>query len=146
MILQETLCSQETWTGPDGQIVYPLAIVHKGAVLGINTVIGSHCFIECGAIIGKNVTVKNGCMIWEGVTIGDGCFIGPGVIFTNDRRPKSPRAFPERYKDKHWLERTWVGDYASIGAGCLIAPGVKIEPWAKIPIGTIVLEDWKFKE
>ena len=144
MIIEHDICYHTVWRHPSGIVVYPFAVVQANADIGANTHIGSHCFIESGATIGKNVTIKNGCMIWAGVTIEDDCFIGPGVIFTNDARPQSPRAFPERYANptKPWRLRTVVGKASSIGAGCLLAPGIIVRANSKIPMGTLVKEDW----
>jgi UDP-3-O-[3-hydroxymyristoyl] glucosamine N-acyltransferase len=138
MRFEQDVCDAVIWRHHSGVIVYPFAVVQAGADVGKNVHIGSHSFIEAGAVIGDNVTIKNGCMIWDGVIIEDDCFIGPGVIFTNDARPQSPRAFPERYKNKDWLLRTVVGARTSIGAGCIIGPAVSIVPNSRIRIGTVL--------
>ena len=142
MLIDLDIGHHSVWRHHSGVVVYPFSIVQELADIGENTHIGSHCFIEAGAVVGKNVTIKNGCMIWAGVTIEDDCFIGPGVIFTNDARPQSPRAFPERYANKSWRLPTVIGKASSIGAGCLIAPGLIVRANSKIPMGTIVKEDW----
>ena len=141
MLITANIGNHCIWSNSSGIVVYPFTVVKAGADIGENTHIGSHCFIESGAVIGKNVTIKNGCMIWDGVTIEDNCFIGPGVIFTNDAAPMSPRAFPASYQTKGWLKYTIVGSNTSIGAGCIIAPGITISACSRIPMGTVVKTD-----
>jgi acetyltransferase-like isoleucine patch superfamily enzyme len=78
------------------------------------------------------------------VTIASDVFLGPGVIFTNDQHPRSPRmagvdAVRARYADKkNWLLKTKVGRGASLGAGCIILPGLKIGNHALIGAGAVV--------
>ncbi len=139
------LCESDA-VGP-GTRVWAFAQVMKGAVIGESCNIGGHAFIEAGARIGSRVTIKNGVMIWNGIEIEDDAFIGPGVIFTNDRRPRSPRAGDEpgitrRYADTSgWLLRTRVSRGASLGAGSVIGPGLTIGTWAMVGAGSLVTRD-----
>jgi UDP-2-acetamido-3-amino-2,3-dideoxy-glucuronate N-acetyltransferase len=126
-----------------GTRVWAFAHVMKGASIGRNCNVGDHAFIESGAKVGDGVTIKNGVTIWEGVTIGDGAFLGPCVVFTNDLRPRSPRArgADARYSSKDWLVRTKVGEGASLGANATVVCGVRIGKFAMIGAGTVVTAD-----
>ena len=123
--------------------VWAFAHIMAGARLGRRCVVGDHAFIEGGVVVGDDVTIKNASLLFEGVTIADGVFIGPGVRFTNDARPRSPRAefARRRYETRDWLLPTYVGTGASIGAGAIILPGVKIGIFSMVAAGSVVARD-----
>jgi UDP-2-acetamido-3-amino-2,3-dideoxy-glucuronate N-acetyltransferase len=126
-----------------GTRIWAFAHVMKGAVIGRDCNIGDHAFIEGGARIGDRVTIKNQAMVWDGVEIGDDVFIGPGVAFTNDMWPRSQRlrlpAVAARYRERAgWLARTRVESGASLGARCVVLPGVRIGASAMIAAAAVV--------
>jgi acetyltransferase-like isoleucine patch superfamily enzyme len=127
-----------------GTRVWAFAHVLDGASIGRECNIGGHCYVESGAVIGDRVTVKNGNSIWDGVTLEEGVFVGPGVIFTNDRRPRSPRmpSAQERYATpSSWLVATRVRLGATIGAGAIVIAGVTIGEFAFVAAGALVTTD-----
>lgn len=114
--------------------VWQFSVVLKGAKIGANVNICSHCFIENDVTIGDNVTIKNGIYLYDGITLEDDVFIGPGVTFTNDKNPRSkvnPTAF----------QKTLVKKGASVGGGAVILPGITIGENAMIGAGSIVTKD-----
>jgi acetyltransferase-like isoleucine patch superfamily enzyme len=120
--------------------------VLAGARVGSNCNIGDHAFVEHGAVVGNNVTIKNHVCVWEGVTLEDDVFVGPAVIFTNDRRPRSPRmpAVEQRYASKsNWLVPTVVEHGASIGAGAIVLAGVRLGRYCLVAAGATVTRDVK---
>ncbi len=123
--------------------IWQFCHIMENVSIGLNCNIGSHCFIESGAIIGNNVTIKNGSMIWDGVTIDYNVFIGPNVNFINDLCPRSPRLaiVRKRYSDKSWLLSTEVEQGASIGAGAIIVPGLKIGEFSMVGAGSVVTKN-----
>lgn len=126
-----------------GTRVWAFAHVMKGAVIGTHCNVGDHAFVENGAKVGNGVTIKNNVVVWEGVTVKDYAFLGPCCVFTNDRRPRSPR-FPGgrvRYQDKSWLAPTVVGKGASIGANATVVCGVTIGEFAMVGSGAVVTTD-----
>lgn len=137
----------ETTEIGDGTRIWAFAHVMDGTRIGRDCNIGDHTFVEAGASVGDRVTVKNGVMVWAGVTVDDDVFIGPGVIFTNDRYPRSPRlagvaTVAHRYaKQERWLVRTFVARGATIGAGAVVSPGVRIGEFAMIAAGAVVARD-----
>jgi UDP-2-acetamido-3-amino-2,3-dideoxy-glucuronate N-acetyltransferase len=133
----------ETTRIGEGTRVWAFAHVMKGASIGRDCNVGDHAFIEAGARVGHGVTIKNGVTIWEGVTVGDFAFLGPCVVFTNDLRPRSPRAprAGARYRAKEWLVRTRVGKGASLGANATVVCGVRIGDHAMVGAGTVVTAD-----
>jgi UDP-2-acetamido-3-amino-2,3-dideoxy-glucuronate N-acetyltransferase len=138
------LCESDE-VGP-GTRIWAFAHVMKGAVVGRDCNISDHVFIETGARIGDRVTIKNQVMVWRGVEIGDDVFVGPGACFTNDAYPRSPRmalpAVAARYSDEtRWLLRTRVETGATLGAGCLVLPTVKIGAYAMVAAGAVLTRD-----
>jgi UDP-2-acetamido-3-amino-2,3-dideoxy-glucuronate N-acetyltransferase len=134
----------ESTTVGEGTRIWAFAHVMQGAVVGKSCNIGEGTFVESGAVLGDRVTVKNQCLIWDGVHLGDDVFVGPAVVFTNDRMPRSPR-MPEvvtRYqKTANWLEATHVERGASLGAGAVILPGIRIGQYAMIAAAALVTRD-----
>jgi UDP-2-acetamido-3-amino-2,3-dideoxy-glucuronate N-acetyltransferase len=126
-----------------GTRVWAFTHILKGARIGENCNIGDHCYIEGSVQVGNGVTVKNGISLWDGVTLEDGVFVGPSVVFTNDRRPRSPRN-PEamhRYANTDWLLETFVRRGATLGAGAVILPGLTIGEFALVAAGAVVTGD-----
>jgi len=126
-----------------GTTIWAYAHILPGARIGNNCVISDHTFIEGGVAIGDAVTIKNACLIFDGVTISGGAFIGPGVRFTNDARPRSPRAAfaKSRYRNRDWLLQTHVGCGASLGAGVVVLAGTQIGDYAMVGAGSVVTRD-----
>ena len=91
-----------------------------------NCVIGDECNIGAFVEIGPGVKIGNG------VRIGAHCFIGPGCVFTNDRYPPGSR--------DNW-EKTTIKKGASLGAGCVILPGVIVGAKVSVGAGTVIAKD-----
>ena len=124
---------QSTQVG-SGTRIWQYTVVLAGAVIGRDCNICSHCFIENDASIGDRVTVKSGVQVWDGVRLQDDVFVGPNASFTNDRHPKSRNAGFVR-------EETVVERGASIGAGAVILPGIRIGAGATVGAGAVVTRD-----
>ena len=126
--------------------VHPEAIVHdtakvwaftticEGVHIGRNSVIGTHCYIGRGTTLGEGVHIQTGVFLPNNSTIEDFAFIGPNVTFTDDRYPRSGNA-------AYFAEPPVVQRGASIGAGAVILPGVKIGAAAMIGAGAVVTKD-----
>src|SRR5262245_32463862 len=126
-----------------GTRIWAFTHILNGASIGANCNIGGHCYIEASARVGDAVTVKNGVSLWDGVTLEDGVFVGPSVVFTNDRRPRSPRnvEVAHRYEETDWLLETVVGRGATLGAGAVVLPGLTIGEFAFAAAGALVTAD-----
>jgi len=101
--------------------------------IGKNCKIDAFVFIEGGVEIGDNVKIRAFTFMPEGVKIEDEVYIGPRVIFTNDKYPRA--------RGKWRLLRTIVRKGASIGAGCIILPGVTVGKYSLIGAGSVVTND-----
>ncbi|MCG9696681.1 sugar O-acetyltransferase [Shewanella sp. Isolate11] len=95
---------------------------------GINTMIGSHVFINF------NFTLLD-C---APVTIGDHVFIGPNVQLYTAHHPLDAAT-----RDQHigWAEPITIGCHVWIGGGCIILPGVTIGDGAVVGAGSVVTKD-----
>jgi UDP-2-acetamido-3-amino-2,3-dideoxy-glucuronate N-acetyltransferase len=117
-----------------GTRIWQFVVVLKGAVIGEDCNICSHCLIESDVIIGDRVTIKSGVQLWDGLRIADDVFVGPNATFANDKQPKS--------RNRHFqLLETVIEKCASIGAGATILPGVKIGENAMVGAGAVVTKD-----
>ena len=114
-----------------GTRVWQFVVILPGARIGNDCNICSHCLIESDVVIGDRVTVKSGVQLWDGLRVGDDVFIGPNASFTNDRFPRSKQR-PEKYLE------TVVEQGASIGAGAVVLPGIRIGSNAMVAAGAVV--------
>jgi acetyltransferase-like isoleucine patch superfamily enzyme len=117
-----------------GTKIWAFVHVLPGAVIGSDCNICDRTFIEGDVRIGDRVTIKCGVSVWNGLTVENDVFIGPNAVFTNDLRPRSrirPAAYP----------RTRLMEGCSLGANCVILPGLTIGRWAMIGAGAVVTHD-----
>ncbi len=111
--------------------IWQYTVVLTGAVIGENSNINAHCFIENKVTIGNNVTIKCGVYLWDCITIEDDVVIGPNATFVNDLNPRS-----KRYPDIR--PETYIKKGASIGANATILGGITIGEYAIIGAGSVV--------
>jgi acetyltransferase-like isoleucine patch superfamily enzyme len=124
---------QTTQVG-DGSKLWQFVVVLPGARIGAGCTVCSHCFIENDVVIGDRVTIKNGVQLWDGLRVGDDVFIGPNVTFTNDHYPVSGNR-------NFQVLNTVIEEGASIGAGAVILPGLRIGRRAFVGAGAVVTKD-----
>ena len=118
----------------EGTRIWAFAHVLPGATIGHDCNVCDHVFIENDVVVGDRVTIKCGVQLWDGVRLADDVFVGPNATFTNDPFPRS-RVHPETFST------TVVGPGASLGAGCVILPGVTIGRRAMVGAGAVVTKD-----
>lgn len=117
-----------------GTRIWQYVVVLPGARIGADCNICSHCFIENDVIVGDRVTVKCGVQLWDGLRVRDDVFIGPNVTFTNDDYPRAGNP------DFVALQ-TVIEERASIGAGAILLPGLRIGRGAMVAAGAVVTKD-----
>lgn len=125
----QALCESEKVGA--GTRVWAFAHILPGAVIGADCNICDHVFIENDVEVGDRVTVKCGVQLWDGLRLADDVFVGPNVSFSNDRYPRS------RHHDRP-VEVTLVERGASIGAGAVVLPGLRIGSQALVGAGAVV--------
>jgi UDP-2-acetamido-3-amino-2,3-dideoxy-glucuronate N-acetyltransferase len=116
----------------EGTVVHDQVNLYK-CKIGKNCKIDAFVYIEEGVVVGDNCKIRPFVFIPTGVTIESNVFIGPNVTFTNDKFPK--------VKGKWALVRTLVKSGASLGANCVILPGVTVGKEALIGAGSVVTKD-----
>lgn len=126
----------------EGSIIWHLAQVREGAVLGKRCVVGRGAYVGSGVTIGDNCKVQNYALLYEPATLGDGVFIGPAVVLTNDTYPRAVNPDGTAKSASDW-EATGVtiGEGASIGARSVCVAPVSIGPWALVAAGSVVVRD-----
>lgn len=118
-----------------GTKVWQFASVIRGAVVGKDCNIAS-CAILDGAHVGDGCAIGHGAQLHPGTKIGNRVFVGPGAIFCNDMWPSVGK---EGFALGGWT--VIVEDDASIGAGAIILPGVRIRKGSMVAAGACVDRD-----
>lgn len=111
--------------------IWQYVVILPDARIGDDVNICAHCLIENDVVIGDRVTVKSGVQLWDGLRIEDDVFIGPNVSFANDKFPRSKVM-------RQSVTPTVLESGASIGAGAVILPGIKIGRNAMVGAGAVV--------
>jgi acetyltransferase-like isoleucine patch superfamily enzyme len=126
----------------NGTVVWGLAQVREGAVLGAECVIGRGAYIGAGVRIGDRVKVQNLAQVYEPAVVGDGVFIGPGAILTNDEYPRAIRPDGSRVAADHWQPvGVTLRRGCSVGAGAVCVAPVVVGAWAMVAAGAVVVHD-----
>ena len=120
--------------GVDVKIVEPVNLY--GCELGDRVFVGPFVEIQRGAVIGADSRVQSHCFICDLVTIGERCFIGHGVMFTNDL---FSHGGPAR-GDRTLYRETDIGNDVSLGSNATILP-VKIADGCVVGAGAVVTKD-----
>lgn len=110
------------------------ACVMSGTVLDAGVSIGRHSEIGRDCRIGEGTRIGYGVFLPNRTVIGRYVFIGPNVTFTDDKHPSVIKAL---YRPAPCV----VEDSASIGAGAVILPGVRIGQGAMVGAGAVVTKD-----
>jgi len=116
----------------EGTVVHDQVNLYK-CKIGKNCKIDAFVYIEEGVIIGNNCKIRPFVFIPSGVTIEDDVFLGPNVTFTNDKYPK--------VKGDWDLLKTQIKSGASLGANCVIIPGVTVGKGALVGAGSVVTKN-----
>lgn len=125
-----------------GTSIWNQCQIRENAQIGANCILGKDSYVDFGVSIGDRVKIQNGALIYHGAEIESGVFIGPQVILANDRYPRAINPDGTLKGDGDWDVGLTVIRYgASIGAGAIVLPGVKIGEFALVAAGAIVTRD-----
>lgn len=126
----------------DGAQIWHQAQVREGASIGRNCIVGKGVYVDFDVQIGDNCKLQNGAFLYHGATLEDGVFVGPGAILTNDRQPRAINPDGSLKAADDWqVGPILIGYGASIGAGCIVLPGVVVGRFAMAAAGAIVTRD-----
>lgn len=131
-----------TFVDPSAKVPASTSVWHFARVLA-DVVIGQHCSIGGGTEIGRGSTIGDysrigaNCFLPPNAKIGQYVFVGPGCVFTDDRYPRVPAPGDPPYDARPPI----IEDGASIGAGAVILPGIRIGMGARVAAGSVVTHD-----
>lgn len=126
----------------EGTQIWHQAQVREDAMIGRHCILGKGVYVDFGVQIGDHCKLQNGASIYHGATLADGVFVGPGAILTNDRLPRAINPDGSLKSDADWqVGAISVGRGASLGAGCIVLPGVSIGEFALVAAGAVVTHD-----
>ena len=125
-----------------GSLVWHLAQVREGAVVGEECIIGRGAYIGPGTRLGNRCKVQNYSLLYEPAVLEDGVFIGPAVVFTNDYYPRAVN-IDGTLKDAHDWDAVGVTvrEGASHGARVVAVAPLTIGSWSLIAAGAVVTAD-----
>lgn len=98
------------------------------------------CAVVDKAYVGRECIVGHGASINPGTCLSYRVFVGPQVVFCNDAAPTVSK-YGWSIDDFNEKICTFVGNSASIGAGSIILPGIRIGDGAIIAAGSVVTKD-----
>ncbi|MHC1716423.1 MAG: acyltransferase [Candidatus Dojkabacteria bacterium] len=126
----------------DGTKVWHFCHIRNDVHIGRNCILGDYVFIDSGVEIGDDTKIQNYVPIYHGVVLEEGVFLGPNSLTTNDMVPRSRTEEGDLKRDSDWsVGAIYIGKDASIGAGAVIRPGVRIGAHALIGAGAVVTKD-----
>lgn len=125
----------------EGTSVWDNVHIRGPAEIGSDCIIGEKTYIAYQVTIGDRVKVNAHVYICAGVTIETGVMVSAGVIFTNDRFPRATTADLTHLLPSEPGEATLtthVAQGATLGAGAVIGPGLRIGRFAMVGMGSVV--------
>lgn len=117
-----------------GTRIWQFASVIRGATIGRDCTIGSTALLDA-AVLGDLCSIGAGAQLHPGTKLGDGVFFGPGALALNDVWPEVGKDGWELPGDGKYT--VVVEDGASIGAGAILLPGVRVGKGALVAAGAV---------
>lgn len=126
----------------DSASVWHWVHVREHAIVNAGVTIGAWAYIDHHVQVGVNCKIGNGAQLFYPAMVEDGVFIGPRAMLLNDRHPRAVGDDGHKLQADEWTAQgVYVESRASIGAGAILMPGVRIGLGARIGAGAVVLED-----
>jgi UDP-2-acetamido-3-amino-2,3-dideoxy-glucuronate N-acetyltransferase len=124
-----------------GTSIWDNVHIRRDTRIGRECIIGEKTHISYDVAIGNFVKVNAFVYMCTALSIEDGVMISAGCTFTNDRFPRATdcemTALRTSDPDEHTL-KTVVRKGATLGAGCIIGPGIEIGEFAMVGMGSVV--------
>jgi UDP-2-acetamido-3-amino-2,3-dideoxy-glucuronate N-acetyltransferase len=127
-----------------GTSVWDNVHIRKNTVIGENCIIGEKTYIAYDVKIGNGVKINSFVYICTSVTIEDQVMISAGTVFTNDRFPRAFDMDGHSVKTSDPTEETLetkVRRGVTIGAGCTIGPGIELDEFCMVGMGSVVTKN-----
>jgi len=122
--------------------IWAFSQVREGVSIGPECILGKNVYIDFDVKIGARCKIQNNCSLYHGLTVEEGVFIGPHVVFTNDKTPRAITKDGQLKTNDDWqVGQSLVKYGASIGAHCVVLPGVTIGRFAMVGAGSVVTKD-----
>jgi acetyltransferase-like isoleucine patch superfamily enzyme/acyl carrier protein len=134
------------WVDPGGQVgsgtrLWHQAQIADGAQVGDDCILGKGVYIGAGSRVGDRVKFGNGANVF-GAAIADEVMICPGALLLEDPAPRATTPDGRRKTATDFARQpVTVHIGATIGAGAVLAPGVRIGAHALVAMGAIVVRD-----
>jgi UDP-2-acetamido-3-amino-2,3-dideoxy-glucuronate N-acetyltransferase len=126
----------------DGTLVWDLAQLREGVVVGAQCVIGRGAYLGPGVVVGDRCKIQNHALVYEPAVLEDGVFVGPAVVFTNDEYPRAVTPDGRLQDHDDWTAvGVTVRTGASVGARAVCVAPVTIGQWATVAAGAVVTKD-----
>lgn len=123
-------------------VVWHLAQIREGAVLGAGCTIGRGAYIGPEVELGNDCKIQNYALVYEPARLEDGVFIGPAAVLTNDLFPRAINIDGSRKGNDDWeTVGVMIGRGAAIGARAVCIAPLRIGAWAMIAAGAVVTRD-----
>ena len=124
-----------------GTSVWDNVHIRKNVVIGENCIIGEKTYIAYDIKIGNAAKINAFVYICAGVTIEDQVMVSAGTTFTNDLLPRAFDIDGVSIKTSDPTEETletFVRRGTTIGACCVIGPGIELGEYCMIGMGSVV--------
>jgi acetyltransferase-like isoleucine patch superfamily enzyme len=124
-----------------GTAIWDNVHIRKDTTIGENRIIGEKTYIAYEVKVGNSVKINSFVYICTGVTIENNVMVSAGTVFTNDRFPRAFDLDGHSLKTSDPTEETLetkVCQGATIGAGCIIGPGIELGEYCMIGMGSVV--------
>lgn len=99
---------------------HPTAVIAPDVQIGPGSMICANVVINIGAIIGQNVILNTACTVDHHNRIGNHAHIAPGVHLGGDVQ---------------------IGEGVLVGIGAVVLPQRRVDPWATVGGGSVVVKD-----
>lgn len=106
-------------------------LIREHVILGEDCVVGTQAILDGYIKVGDKSMIQSQCYLAQCVKLGRGVFIAPGCVFVDNKRIVLGEG----------LAKTSVEDYARIGGGTKVLPGVTVGNNALIGAGSVVTRD-----
>lgn len=126
----------------DDVVIWHLAQVREGAVIGDGSSLGRGAYVGPGVRLGAACKLQNYALVYEPAVLEDGVFVGPAAVLTNDLFPRAVN--PDlSLKSAHDWDPVGVvlREGCAVGARAVCIAPVTVGRWATVAAGAVVTTD-----